>query len=270
MISSIRYLGPLIPCRTVSSDLSASALSRSRTWLAAIPDPAQTCSAASRVAPPAKSENRRQTARSGASSRSQLQSTTARSVWCRGIATRLPPVSRPNRSSSRAATCSGAMVRSRAAASGGRDIGRVGDRGQLHQPHPAWGGGQLGPGRLDGQPGLARAARAGQREQAVRPEQPGDLGEFGVTADEAGQLRAQVGVRRWFRRFPQELQVQSRQFGGGIRAQLIGQAFPGLLVDLQGSAAPPGRVQGAHQPGGQRLGAGASGPVPRLRPPAAR
>jgi len=41
----------------------------------------------------------------------------ARCVWCRGIATRLPPVSRPNRSSSRAATCSGAMVRRRAAAS---------------------------------------------------------------------------------------------------------------------------------------------------------
>ena len=37
-------------------------------------------------------------------SRSQLHSTTARSVWCRGSAVRLPPVSSRNRSDSRAAT----------------------------------------------------------------------------------------------------------------------------------------------------------------------
>ena len=46
-------------------------------------------------------------ARSASSSRSQLQSTTARSVWCRGSAVRLPPVSSRNRSSSRSATCAG-------------------------------------------------------------------------------------------------------------------------------------------------------------------
>ena len=39
------------------------------------------------------------------SSRSQLHATTARSVWCRGSAVRLPPVSSRNRSSSRSATC---------------------------------------------------------------------------------------------------------------------------------------------------------------------
>ena len=47
--------------------------------------------------------------------------------------------------------------------------------------------------------------------------------------------------------------MQGRQFGRGIRAEPVGQALAGLLVDLQGGAAPPGRVQGAHQPGGERL-----------------
>jgi hypothetical protein len=53
---------------------------------------------------------------------------------------------------------------------GGRDLGRVADRGQLDQPHPVGRGAQLGPGRLDGQPGLARPAGPGQGEQAVRSE----------------------------------------------------------------------------------------------------
>jgi hypothetical protein len=115
MISSIPYRGG--SCRTVSSDLSARAVSRSRTWSARMPDPEQTCSAASSVAPPVKTANRRHTARSPESSRSQLQSTTARSVWCLGTVVRPPPVSSWNRSARRVATCSGAMVRSRAAAS---------------------------------------------------------------------------------------------------------------------------------------------------------
>ena len=50
-------------------------------------------------------------------SRSQLQSTTARSVRWRGSAVRLPPVSSRKRSSRRAASCSTGIVRSRAAAS---------------------------------------------------------------------------------------------------------------------------------------------------------
>jgi len=87
----------------------------------------------------------------------------------------------------------------------------------------------------------------------VRAEQPGHLGELGVAADEAGQLGTQVGVRRGFGGLGEELQVQRREFGRRVCAELVGQALPGLLVDLQGSTAPPGRVQGAHQPGGQRL-----------------
>ena len=47
---------------------------------AATGNPAQTCSAASSVPPPANTDSRRNSARSPSSSRSQLQSTTARSV----------------------------------------------------------------------------------------------------------------------------------------------------------------------------------------------
>ena len=54
---------------------------------------------------------------SPSSSRSQLHSTTARSVWCRGAAVRSPRDSSRNRSSSRAAISSTVSERSRAAAS---------------------------------------------------------------------------------------------------------------------------------------------------------
>jgi len=66
-----------------------------------------------------------------------------------------------------------------------------------------------GSGRLDGQPGLARPARAGQREQPVGAEQPGDLGELVVPADEAGQPGGQVGLDRALGGFPEDVQVQS-------------------------------------------------------------
>ena len=111
------YLGPSPECLTLSRDLSARAARTSKTSAAPTTPPAQTCSAAASVAPPANTENRRHTVRSQSSSRSQLQSTTARSVWCLGNATRLPPVSNRNLSPRRASTCSGAMVRMRAAAS---------------------------------------------------------------------------------------------------------------------------------------------------------
>ena len=86
------------------------------------------------------------------------------------------------------------LAQAERAQDGGRDLRGIADRGQLHQPHAVWHRGQLGPRRLGGQPGLARAARTGERDQAVSAEEPGDLAEFGVAADEAGELGAQVGV----------------------------------------------------------------------------
>ena len=47
-------------------------------------------------------------------------------------------------------------------------------------------------GELDGQAGLARAAGAGEREQARPVEQPAELGELPVAADEARRQRGEV------------------------------------------------------------------------------
>jgi hypothetical protein len=175
---------------------------------------------------------------------------------------------------------------------GGDEVGRVGDGGQLDQPHPVGHRGRLGAGGLDGQPGLARPAGAGEGDQAVRGQKFGDLGEFGVAPDEAGELGAQVaaagagrgrgagfgrgiglrglglrglglrglglrglGLRGLGGRVvgAQDGQVQGGQLGRWLYSQLVDEPLLGLLVDLQGVAAAPAGVQRAHQPGGQRL-----------------
>ena len=103
--------------RRAASDRSTSAQSRSKTSSASTPSPAQTSSTAARVAPGGKTDRRRASRRSGSLSRSQLQSTTARSVRWRPAAARLPPVRRRKRSCRRSASCSSGIERSRAAAS---------------------------------------------------------------------------------------------------------------------------------------------------------
>ena len=65
------------------------------------PSSEHTCSAPSGAAPPLNTDNRRSTVRSVSPSRSQLQSTMARSVWCCGSAALLPTDSRANLSSRR-------------------------------------------------------------------------------------------------------------------------------------------------------------------------
>ena len=78
---------------------------------------AHTDSTASRPHPPVNTESLANSRRSSSNNRSWLQSTTARSVWWRGNAVRLPPVSTRNRSSSRPTSCVSGSTRSRAAAS---------------------------------------------------------------------------------------------------------------------------------------------------------
>ena len=77
----------------------------------------QTARADAEVAPAGKTARRWASVRSFSSSRSQLHSTTARNVRCRGIAVRLPPVSSRKRSSILAAIVATGSTRSRAAAS---------------------------------------------------------------------------------------------------------------------------------------------------------
>ncbi|WP_158708685.1 hypothetical protein, partial [Streptomyces bikiniensis] len=61
-------------------------------------------------------ESRRSTTRSGPSSRSHDQSTTARNVCCRGNTVRAPAVNNRKRSSKRSAICRNDSIRNRAAA----------------------------------------------------------------------------------------------------------------------------------------------------------
>ena len=73
---------------------------------------------------------------------------------------------------------------------------RILERGQVGEPHPvARAVGQ--PGRnLQRQPGLAHPARAGQRDQPRPGQQPTHRDQLRPPADEARQLRRQVGRQR--------------------------------------------------------------------------
>ena len=70
--------------------------------------------------------------------------------------------------------------------------GRIGQRRQLDQPDPVVEDLHQLAGRDQREPGLSRAARAGQADQSVLPEQTSDLGELRLAADEAADLRGQV------------------------------------------------------------------------------
>jgi hypothetical protein len=79
--------------------------------------PAQTPSTASSSNPPANTDERAHSSRSGSSHRSNDHWMQARSVCCRAGAPRLPRDSSANRSASRSSICCGARVWTRAAAS---------------------------------------------------------------------------------------------------------------------------------------------------------
>ena len=113
----MRYLASVPPSSATSSERSTRCPRRSSTSSRGTASSLTTASAASSAKEPAKTESRGRTARSGSVSRSKLQSIAARSVRCLGSAVRLPPVSRRNRSSRRAAIWAGGRERTRAAAS---------------------------------------------------------------------------------------------------------------------------------------------------------
>jgi hypothetical protein len=93
-----------------------------------------------------------------------------------------------------------------ACGSGGTDRQRRGDRagnlagsrqrGELSQPHAVWLDVDSIRGGVQGQAGLATAARAGQRHQTVLGQQAGHLGQRIAAADEARQLYRQVVAAR--------------------------------------------------------------------------
>ena len=138
---------------TCRSERSTSAARRSRTSTARRRRrrrPTALCG----VTPAGKTASRSASVRSGSVSRSQLQSTTARSVRWRGSAVRLPPVSSWKRSSRRWASCSGDIVRSRAAASS-MASGRPSSRRQISMTAAT-------VVRVDGEAGRRRRAAVGE------------------------------------------------------------------------------------------------------------
>src|SRR5262249_35834734 len=116
-VSSSRYRASA-PCSAyTTSDFSTNVVRRSNNSHSSVPSSAQIASAAGKVHPPANTDSRCSSARSGSERRSYLESRVARSVCCRGSAVRLPPLRRRNMSSSRSFSFSTGSAFTRAAAS---------------------------------------------------------------------------------------------------------------------------------------------------------
>ena len=130
------------------------------------------------------------------------------------------------------------------------------DGRELHQPDPVGQVAEQGLRGLRCQPGLARAARPDQRGQPVLGDEVADLGDVGVPADEAGQLRAHVGPVVFLpmsQLTPQQRDVQGRQLRRGVDAQCVGQGFPGAFVGEQRLGLATSGNEGTHEGGNQPI-----------------
>ena len=74
----------------------------------------------------------------------------------------------------------------------GRDVGSRGTGRQIHEPHPVGPPRDLAPGKLQREPRLADAARAGQRHQARPAQRLADPFEVARPADQRGQRHRDV------------------------------------------------------------------------------
>ena len=103
---------------------------------------------------------------------------------------------------------------------GGGDEAGVLQRGEIGEPH-AVAGTVRHPGRdLEREPGLARAARAGERHQARAGDQAAHFGQLGVPADEARHLDREIVQQ------PRVVQRLQRREG---RGQAVGHQLEDLL-----------------------------------------
>ncbi len=137
-----------------------------------------------------------------------------------------------------------------------RHIAVRADGGELHQPGPVRQVAEQRARGLRGQPGLPRAARPDHGGEPVLGDELADRGDIGASADEGGQLGAQVGLAARFplphalpQLTPQQRDVQRGQLRRGVDAQRIGQGLPRALVHQQRLAVATGRGEGAHQRG---------------------
>ena len=141
---------------------------------------------------------------------SQLSSTISTSCSARA-SSRASSAGRPGCAASRSASRDGRRHRV-----------LVGDRGQLHQPHPVPGPVQQLGRHLQPQPGLAAPAGPGQGDQATGFHQRPDLGHLPVPADERRQLGGQIVRQRRVAQRPQR-----RELRGQARRRAAGRSVPG-------------------------------------------
>ena len=128
-----------------------------------------------------------------------------------------------------------------------RDEHRVADRFERHEEDPVGEVVDRSGGQLLRQPGLARPARTGQRQQPGRGEQPGHLVELRVAPDERRQLDRQVvrpGVerseRRERRRQPVRLDLEDPDRRGQVLEPVLARDRPGGCPRADRRPAGPG------------------------------
>ena len=108
--------------------------------------------------------------------------------------------------------------------------------------------------RLDREPALAHARRAGQRHEAVLVQQRRDLGELVVAADERGRRRREVaatpaagregGDRRVLR---EDRLLEPPELRPRLEPELVREHAPRLLEDLERVRLAPAAVERQHQ-----------------------
>ena len=126
------------------------------------------------------------------------------------------------------------LAQSERAEHGLRHVGAVGHGGEFGEPDTV-AHHQLRPG-LAGKPGLARSARADDRDEPMLGERLRDPRQFLVAADEARELRAQVAAAMRQRRLglaAQHRQVRGLQLCAGIDTEFVGEAMAQVVVRVQ-------------------------------------
>ena len=127
---------------------------------------------------------------------------------------------------------------------------RVGDAGQIGQPHAVAETFRCPRGELHRQPGLPRAAGPGQRDQPRLAHQAFQRGQLPFPADETGQPQRQVVPLRARRRgnlLPQHRLLEPAQLLTRLDAQLLREHRAGAAVGGQRIGLPLAAVQRQHQ-----------------------
>jgi len=133
-----------------------------------------------------------------------------------------------------------------------RDVRVVTHRRKLHQPDTLRRKASHARCGLDGETRLPRAPGTGDRDQAGRGDRRREGLQVRFTADEAGELRLQVGAlldARGGGALAQDLEVELGELGGRVGTELVGEAFAGALEHVEGLGRAAGRIERPHEEG---------------------